>query len=87
MYEDDKWRIYERRNIGSPLRYTNTMTEYKPTKHSTPVQVTATATATTIAATTTAKIYIELGAEVITYAELPAGPIKSFDQLIAFPVI
>ena len=55
--------------------YIDTITEFKPTKHSTLVQVTATARGK------------ELGAEVITHGELPVGPIKSFDQLIAVQAI
>ena len=71
--EDDIWRIYERRNKGSQLRCIGTRIEYKPTKYNNPVQVTATARG---------KIYKELGAKVIAHAELPAGSLKSFDQLI-----
>ena len=36
-HEDTEWKVYERTNKGTQLTCIDTIKEYRPTKHSTPV--------------------------------------------------
>ena len=70
----EKRKIYKRTNNGTQLTCIDKTSKYKPTKYSIPVQV---------CASSRGDIYTEVGAELEINEVLPAGPIDSFDQLLA----
>ena len=76
-HEDKEWKIFERPNGKTQLTCVDTITEYRPTKYSDPVQIHTTAGGVT---------YKELGAELKTTAvdeNIPIGPAKLFERLLA----
>lgn len=73
-HEDIGQKVNRRTNKGTQLTCINTTKEYQPTKYSTPVRIHASARE---------KIYRELGAELKIDKELPEGPSKIFEQLLA----